>query len=53
LPFGDQQSHIWKSDHVLVLVSVDADGRVANFVSFRQQRAAERPLDMLRRWLGL
>lgn len=53
LPFGDQRHHIWKSDCVLVLVSVEADGRVANFIAFHQQRAAERPIDMLRRWLRI
>jgi hypothetical protein len=53
LPFGDQRPHIWKSDCVLVLVSVGADGRVANFIAFRQQRRVENSLDMLRRWLRL
>jgi hypothetical protein len=44
--------HVWKSDRVLSLVWVDDEMRVANFIAFPQQRAAERPIDTIRRWLG-
>jgi hypothetical protein len=42
----------WQSNHVLVWVRFDAEGRVAEFSTFPMRRAAEGPLDRLRCWLG-
>jgi hypothetical protein len=45
---------VWSSDHVWVLVQIDADGRVAWCISYHQRRQMqESPLDTLRRWLRL
>jgi hypothetical protein len=51
-PLGNPH-HAWQSDRVLVFVWMGADGRVANFIAFRQQRREEGSLDMLRRWLRI
>jgi hypothetical protein len=43
----------WQSNHVLVGVRFDAEGRVADFYAFPMRSVNEGPLDRLRRWLGL
>jgi hypothetical protein len=45
--------HSWSSDSVLVLVELDAEGRVARIDILPFRRAQESPLAMLRHWLRL
>jgi len=42
----------WLSDHVMVIVQFDADGRVTACDPFPVHPSRESPLDRLRRWLG-
>jgi hypothetical protein len=43
----------WTSDHLVVRVEFDEQGRVAGKDSLEVRRVYESPLDKLRRWLGL
>jgi hypothetical protein len=49
----DGTPHWWQSDCVMVHVSMDRDGKVLRATRLPVRRAEERPLDRLRRWLGL
>jgi hypothetical protein len=51
--FGEAMDGYWVTDRLIVWVDFDPQGRVAERVGIPARPSRHRPLDILRRWLGL